>query len=597
MQTGAENVTWNLGLLYEGLEDPKIHADIQAVEKKVADFAATYYGTLCTEEGATPQRVCEALKAYESFFALGAGVFEIAYLAFSQDTHDQKAKIFLSRMQKKQADLMNQVLFVDLELTKLSEKAFRTLLQSDALQPYRHHLDKIGKKRTHLLTEKEEKLVNLKNLSGSEAHLKLYEELSSGFSFSFEVDGKTEAINQDQLLKLRHHPDSNIREKACAMAFQNLKDHEVVVENLFNAVMKDYASEAELRGFSSPRSRRNLENEVSDETVNTLIQVTSQNNTIVQEYYRLKTTIMGKNRLKLSDIYAPITPVRQRYFWDEAKAMIIETFEGFNPLFSQTAQSFFDERRIDARVHPTKRGGAFCAYVSPDKPVYVLTQYMGGLDCVLTLAHELGHGIHGTLSKKQTLLNYDTPLTMAEVASVFGEMLMVDALMKKMEGQELQSLICNVLEGMFATMHRQNMFSCFEQRVYEQLAKDYLPFESLSEIYWEEIQRVFGTSLDLNAEFRWEWAMVSHFLHTPFYVYAYNFAQLLVIALYQRYLEMGDRFAPKFIELLESGGSKSPQDLLNPLEIDLSDPDFWQGGFNYIRTHLLDRLKTTVPGA
>lgn len=596
MITGAEPVTWNLDLLYATLKDPKIEQDLSALKSRTEAFVSRYYGSFLSKETVTEQLALEALEAYEKILDIAGRLGMMAYLSFAQDTQDHEAKIFLAKAQDMEAELKNQLLFLELELTQLEEEAFQKLAQAQSLQNYRHFFQTIAQKRSHMLSEKEEKLVNWKNLTGSEAFVKMYEELCSSFSFRFERDGKEELLNMEQVRELRHDPDESVRLQACRALFHKAKDHALIVEHTFNSIIKDYGVEAKLRGFSTPRSWRNLHNEISDATVSTLVEVTTRNNSLVQDYYRLKTRMMGKDRLQLSDMYAPITPVRTTYTWDQAKNIVLDTFNRFDPRFSQIAQGFFDQRRIDARVHPAKQGGAFCAYISPTQPVYVLMQYMGGIDNILTLAHELGHGIHGTLSQQQSLLNYDTPLTTAEIASVFGEMLVTDALLEKMEGKALQSLICTTLEGMFATMHRQNMFSRFEERAHQAIAKAYLPFEGFSDIYWEELQKVFGDSLEINPEFRWEWAFISHFLHTPFYVYAYNFAQLLVIALYQRYLEMGPSFKPLFIGLLEKGGSLSPEELLKPLGIDLQDPNFWQGGFDYIRAQLLDRLEKSVDG-
>ena len=593
MSTKAEGIIWNLSELYESQQSPSIEKDIDeirsAVDKIIEDF-----NTLWNND-ASPEQWKELFEKLEETYEKAGRIVMYAYLLLSENTANQQANKLFTRAQEISSEIQNKLVPHRLKLAQLSDEKYEKLFSSDVLSNYRHFVDKERKSRRFLLPEGEEKIINLKNLTGKQAMTKLYSEFQSSQRYEVEIDGKKKIMNESQLRALRMHENPNLREKAFSLLFGRLKENEIVLTNIYNSIAKDWIIENKRRGFPAPISARNFENEVSDEIISSLIQTTMDNNTIVQKYYKLKAELLNVRKLKHSDIYAPIGSTKRLYSWDEAKEMVLDAMQRFDGKVASIVKDFFDGNYIHAPVLPDKRGGAFCYYVGPKTHPYVLVNFTGQLDDVMTLAHELGHGLHGVLSQKQTMLNYHTPLTMAETASVFSEMIMMDYLLEKIEDpNEKISFVASKLEGMFATMHRQNMFTRFEIEAHNAISEQYMTFDELSDIYRQELKNMFGNSIEYFSFSGYEWAGIPHMFHTPFYCYAYNFAQLLVISLYEKYLEEGKNFVPKYLELLSSGGSDSPEKLLEKVGVDLKDSRFWQRGFNFVERKLLTLLNTLI---
>ncbi|AKI96807.1 M3 family oligoendopeptidase [Kosmotoga pacifica] len=593
MKTGAEKIRWNLSELYDNPQSPNIEKDIATIKGEINRIAKELDEILRNDP--SPLRLKKAFEALEEAYEKNGKILMYAFLLFSEDTSNPQANKLMLKAQELFSEFENKLVAFRLKLAKLADNEFENLFGSELLSNYRHFAEKERKRKEFMLSEKEEQIINLKNLTGNQALAKLYTEFVSSQKYEIEIDGEKKILNESEVRALRMHENSELREKAFKALFTRLKEHETVFTNIYNAIAKDWVIEAKKRGFPNPISVRNLDNEISDEIITSLIETTTRNNDIVHRYYKLKAKIMRAKRLKHSDIYAPIGSLKKTYSWSEAREMVLDALSKFDSKVVTIVKEFFDASYIHAPVMRNKRGGAFCYYVGPNVHPYVLLNFTGQLEDVMTLAHELGHGLHGVLSQKQTLLNYHTPLTLAETASVFSEMLMMDYLLDKIEDwDEKISFIASKLESMFATMHRQNMFTRFEVMAHEAISEQYMTFDELSAIYRQELESMFGDSIEYFDFSGYEWAGIPHMFHTPFYCYAYNFAQLLVISLYEKYLEDGNRFIPKYLELLSSGGSDSPEKLLARVGVNLKDPSFWQRGFDFLVKRLLEPLEELI---
>jgi oligoendopeptidase F len=322
--------------------------------------------------------------------------------------------------------------------------------------------------------------------------------------------------------------------------------------------------------------------------------VSEANYPLAQEYFRLKAKLLKIDRLKNTDVYAPLGDVDQHYTFDAARQLVIAAYERFSPEFRNIAAAFFTDGRIDALPRPGKGGGAFCMGMTPKLAPYVLLNFTGNLRDVATIAHELGHGIHFTLAQCQTMVNYHAPLPLAETASVFGEMLLTRHMLEEEPDQRLKiSLLCAKIEDIIATTFRQNVLTRFEERMHRERQEGLLTTTRLCDLWWEENARLFGDSVEMIEAYRWGWSYISHFIHARFYCYSYTFAELLVLSLYQKYLKEGETFIPTYREILASGGSKSPADTVRAAGIDLAAPDFWQNGYDVLRD-LIEELKRLV---
>ena len=390
------------------------------------------------------------------------------------------------------------------------------------------------------------------------------------------------------------HEDPKVRREAMKLVDSEYEKNSMVITHIFNNIIKDYNVERKLRGYKSAISIRNTGNDLDDKAVASLHAVTKKSYPLVQRYYKLKKKILKLDDITLADIYAPMPQTSKKYSWDEAKKIVLDSFKDFDQEFHDFAKVMFDEHRIDAPVEAKKRGGAFCSGSTPDIKPYVLVNFMGKPRDVMTLAHELGHAIHDFYAARQSLFNYFPILPLAETASVFSEMIVTDKLLKEETNKkERQALLTEKLEDIFATSHRQNMFSSFEHVVHDKITGSILSTDDLKSLYKEELTAMFGTSVTIPDEYEWEWSTIPHIFEWPFYVYSYNFGNLLVMALYEQYKEAPETFPDKLKELLECGGSKSPKDILKIVKADITKEAFWEKSLTYIEG-LLDELESTL---
>lgn len=582
---------WDLRDLFDSPEDARIAAVLAKAAADSAIFRENYKGKLDT---LSPEALAEA---YKTLIAIVSPLYKLsqyANLGWAADTANMAFKSLVSRIDDAEAAVSNELVFFDLELGKLENAKARSFLDASAVKPYAYefHLTRIA--AAHQLTEAEERMINLKDLNGVDALQKLYQDLTSSYQFEMELDGKVTQMNGSQLRQLRLHPDPQVRQKAMQLFFSRYEEQKIIFGHLYNHISKDYTQETKLRGYDSVLEAKVKSADLPLAVVKTLHAVTSASYTLVQRYYRIKKKLLGLETLTLSDIYAPLPASDAHYSWEEAKALILKAFHNFDHEIAGMAERMFTQNRIHAPVHATKRGGAFCSSSTPDINPYVLVNFLGKTSDVTTLAHELGHAIHDMLCAKQHLLDYHPVLPLAETASVFAEMLVTDALLQENQDPHTQiALISDKLEEIFATSHRQNMFSSFEISAFDAIAEDLQSSEDLCERYRQGLVAMFGDVVTITPEYHWEWASIPHIFESPFYVYAYNFGNLLVMALYQKYKEEGAAFVPHYKAMLAAGRSASPTEIAALAGLDLSDPEFWQKGIQAIEGWVT-RLETLV---
>jgi oligoendopeptidase F len=406
------------------------------------------------------------------------------------------------------------------------------------------------------------------------------------------VDGKEKECTGAEMLAKLYDPDPDLRERALRIFLQHHARHHLVLTSIFNALILDSRVEDEIRGYPGPMHRTHLENEIRPEAVEQMMRVTEDHYFLAREYFQLKARLFGYPKLKNTDLYAPYPGGEKKMSLRETQSLLVDSFREFHPLFGEIAQEFIAKRWMDTEVRPGKYGGAFCSGLTPSLHPYLLLNFNGHLRDALTMAHEMGHAIHFYLARKQTLLNFDPPLPLAETASVFGEMIMIHALLRKEEDEKVRQAILGAeIEDIIATVFRQNVLTRFEQEVHERRRSHFLTGEEIGEVWWQANFRLFGESVAMIPEYRWGWSYISHFIHSRFYCYSYVFGELVVLSLFQKYQEEGDSFLPRLIGLLESGSCLSLDDLLAQVGLDIQRGDFGEKGFQVIRG-LIEELKS-----
>ncbi len=587
----ATGVRWDLTDLFRSHDDPAIQETLAACRTCAERFAERYRGTICVPGGPPPERLLAAIREMEALQSdlERAGAF--AGLLYASDTTRPEHRDLRERVEQHLTEIGNLVLFFELEWLEVAEDAAGALIEHPTLAAYRHFLRQARRMRPHTLSEPEECLLNERDNTGPRAFGRLFTELTSSLSFPFQRNGRDERLTLSEILALSHAPDRDVRRLAHETLFQVLETQALVLTFVYDTLIQDHLTVDRLRRFPHPMAARHVANEIDAKAVEQMLAVTERNYGEAQRYFRVKARLLGLPRLALYDQYAPIGAEAPRSTFERAREVVLEAFDAFSPVFSATARQFFERRWIDAEVRPGKQDGAFCASPSPAVHPYVLCNHTGNLRDVMTLAHELGHGVHGWLARKQTLLNYDTPLTTAETASVFGEFLVFDRLLATETDPRVQlALLCGKIEDAFATVFRQAVLTRFEQAVFARRKAGRFTPDIVCRLWLDANRPYYGDAVELTDCYRWGWSYIPHFIHSRFYCYSYVFGELLVLSLYRQYKDEGASFIPKYIAVLEAGGSDSPESLLGSLGVDFHDPAFWQKGFDEIRA-LVERTE------
>ena len=579
-QDTAEGIAWDLSDLFSGPDDPSIVTSLDAALAAAREFGQRYRGQIHVTAGPAAATVVAAVGDMEMILERAAKAAAYADLLHAADTTPPQHGALVALMQERSSAIRQEVLFFELEWLALDDAVAQRVIEDPQCRKYRHFLRSLRRYRPHVLSEPEEKILEDKANTGSRAFSRLFDELVSSLTFDVEIDGARQRLNESGVLTLLYDPRREVRRAAAAALTRGLHANELVLGFIFNTLVQDHAVDDRLRHFGDPMQARHLANEINAETVHALLHACEAQHDLVQRYYRLKSRLLGIDRLADYDRYAPVVADEATLSWSRCREVVLAAYGAFAPPMQQIAAEFFAKRWIDAEPRPGKRGGAFSASTVPSVHPYVLVNYTGRIHDVMTVAHELGHGVHQYLSRPQGYLQADTPLTMAETASVFGEMLVFEHLRREVTDPHARlGMLCNKIEDTIATVFRQATLTRFEQQLHAaRRAEGELSRQRICTVWQTANAALYGDAVTLTDDYRWWWAYIPHFIHTPFYCYAYSFGELLVLALYETYRREGEAFVPKYLHLLSAGGSDTPQNLLRPIGVDIEDPQFWRLG-------------------
>jgi oligoendopeptidase F len=577
---------WNLTELFPGMAAPELEAAFQKIEQDVTAFES-----LRPELKADilTKRFLEIVRTSEETTRLASRLYAFAGLSFAADTQNQSAQTLVGRAEQFLAEMENRTLFFSLWWKELDDQNAQRLMADSG--DYRYYLEEMRHFKPHTLSEPEEKIINLKNVTGASALTNLYDSITNRYLFKLEVDGQVKELTRGELMVYVRQPNPDLR----AAAYQELNRVYAadgpILGQMYQTLVRDWRNEnLSLRKFGSPIAARNLSNDIPDEVVDTLLEVGRKNAGLFQRYFWLKAKHLGRERLRRYDIYAPVVKSEKSYSFDQAAGLVFDSFGSFEPQVADLAQRVFDHEHLDSEVRQGKRSGAFCWSVEPKLPPFVLLNFQGRADDVATMAHELGHAIHSMLAAHHSVFTFQASLPLAETASTFGEMMLVDLLLESEKDESVRrDLLFRQVDDAYATIMRQTYFALFERQAHEMVQQN-ASVDELSSAYLDNLKDQFGQSVELSNEFRWEWVSIPHIYHTPFYVYAYAFGQLLVLSLYQQFKAEGEAFKPKYLKILSAGGSQAPAQILSEAGIDIRSADFWQGGFDVVKG-LIEQLE------
>jgi len=577
---------WSLSDLFPSQDSPEMEAAFNALESKVADFETLRPRLV----GDIPlETFLDFLQRQEAIYTLASHIRSFSSLSFSADTQNQAVQTFIGRVDQTMARINNRLLFFELWWKALEDAPANRLLSGAG--DYRYWLEAMRLFKPHTLSEAEEKIVNLKNVTGAHALNQIYTTITNRYAFNLSVNGEAKKLTRGELMVYARHHDAALRAAAYQELYRVYGEDGNLLGQIYQTMVRDWHNEqVELRRFPNPISARNLDNDIPDEVVTTLLEVCRKNAGLFQRYFRLKARWLGLGRLRRYDIYAPVAKSEKLFGFNAAAGMVLDSFKQFDPQVADLAQRVLDRQHLDSEVRAGKRSGAFCASVAPSITPWVHINYQGQADDVATMAHELGHAIHSMLAAGHGLFTFHSSLPLAETASTFGEMMLIDRLLAE-EGDEAvrRDLYFKQMDDAYATILRQSYFALFERQAHEMVQQG-ASVNELATAYTDNLKEQFGEAMEVSDEFRWEWVSIPHIYHTPFYVYAYAFGQLLVFSLYQQFKAEGDRFKPRYLKILAAGGSASPESILTQAGIDIRLAEFWQGGFDVIRG-LVDQLE------
>ncbi len=578
----ASDVSWNLEPLLGDSDSPD-----QLLDKaeEVANEIETYRGRVAELTG---PELATLMQLVSDMSELSSQAGHYVMLRFSEDTSDPERGAAMAKLQERGTAIATRLIFVDLEWAGTTDEHATEVLKAPELDFCRHHLKNLRSNRPYLLTEPEEKILAETSQSGGSAWVRMFDELTSAITVDLpDGDGTTEAP-LEQALSMLGHPDSEVRSGAAAAVSAGLEPGLRTRAYVYNTLLLDKSIDDRLRGFPSWVSSRNLSNEASDESVEALVSAVVGRYDIPQRWYSLKAKILGVERLADYDRSASVADSEERIGWAEATGVVRDAYGSFSPELQEVVGRFIDEGWIDAPVRPGKRPGAFCAYATPALHPYVLLNWTGKNRDVLTLAHELGHGVHAYLAREQGIFHHSTPLTLAETASVFGETVTNNRLLAMLDDPgERFALLASTLEDSIATVFRQVAMNRFEHGCHTHRREiGELSVEDFGDIWAGTQTDMMGDAVEITDGYRNWWSYVPHFMGTPGYVYAYAYGQLLALSVYTRYEEQGEDFVPAYLDLLRAGGSMPPTELGKIVGCDLADPGFWDAGLNIVEKQL-----------
>ncbi|HZW55141.1 MAG TPA: M3 family oligoendopeptidase [Nitrososphaerales archaeon] len=578
---------WNLGDVMPARSGRIFQAEIlDRLESLIVEFERERSEL---NESISQERFLQLLEEFERIERLRSRLGSYAYMYFSEDTRSQDARTFKSRTEEIEADAANRILFFELWWKSLSDSKIDSLIS--VATGYQYFLKKLIQTRPYTLSEPVEQAINLKDVTGRSALLQIYHQVRDSFTYDVEIEGVTKKLTDELVRDLFHSNKRAERKAAYSASLSRFHQNSDLLGEIYKALVRDWLNEGiKLRRYGTSISIRNVANDVPDEAVSALLEVCKENAVLFQSFFKLKAKLLGIRDYSRIDLYAPLPTIEQRkYTWEEGMNLVLSTFATFNEEFASYAKNIFEQNHFDAQIREGKLGGAYCMSVSPDITPYILLSYTGNPRSVATMAHELGHGIHSQLSarrNKNNQLTFEAPLPLAETASVFGELLLMDRLLAESDAESRKSLLVEMLNDAYATILRQSFFVLFEMESHEAIGSG-VNVDELCSKYLSNLKTQFSDSMDVPEEFAYEWLSIPHIYQSPFYCYSYSWGNILVMALYKQYREEGAKaFAPRYMKILAYGGSESPEKILNEAGFDIRSKSFWQSGFDELSRSL-----------
>ncbi|NLF51400.1 MAG: M3 family oligoendopeptidase, partial [Leptolinea sp.] len=565
---------WSLkGLLPEGSKE-EIDAIFDQLEKMASEFES-FRPKLAP--GISVEVFQDLMDRQEEMTRKANVLFSFANLRFAADTQDQNALALLARIQQFTAELANRTLFFSLWWKDLDDANADRLMAVSGDR--RYWLEEMRHFKKFTLTEPEEKIINIKDVTGSSAMDTLYTSITNRYTFNLTVNGETKTMTRGELAVYVREADPDLRRQAYQELYRVYGQDAPILGQIYQNIVRDWRNEQlGLRKFVSPIAVRNLANDIPDDAVETLLASAEKNASLFHRYFKLKARWLGVDKLRRYDVYAPVAKSDKTYTFDQGVKLVMDAYRAFDPQIAEQAERVLKEDHLDSEVRKGKQGGAFCLTALPNLTPWVLQSFQGKAEDVATLAHELGHAVHSMQASKHSMLTFHASLPLAETASTFGEMLLVDHLLKQDPDEDVRrDLLFRQVDDAYATILRQAYFAIFEKEAHEMIAAG-ASVDELNAGYLANLKTQFGDSVEISDEFQYEWVSIPHIFSVPFYVYAYSFGQLLVFSLYKQYKQEGEAFKPRYLKILETGGSQSPDRILKDAGIDMREASFWQGG-------------------
>lgn len=573
---------WDLTDFYQSISDKNIELDFKTLTQKVTEFAKNYKGKVTKLSG---DDLHKAIKKNEEIAEKFGKISSFAYLNYASNMMDENVTSFYQNSSEKICEISKDLVFFELEINEIEEKNLEKLYNSSKnLQQYQPYLRDIRVFKKHQLPEDIEKILLEKSSTGASAWSRLFDETINNIKFSYDK----KELNASEIFNLLSSKESTTRKKAAKIIGKTLGSNIRLLSYITNILAKDKDINDNLRDFNLPISSRNLSNFIEDEIVDNLVTVVKENYAnISHRYYKIKARLLGLNKMHYSDRNAPLSMDENLTSWEDAKKIVLDAYNNFSPELAKIGQRFFDNNWIDVGVRDGKDSGAFAHPTIPSVHPYLLLNYQGKVRDIMTLAHELGHGVHQILASKKGYFMSGTPLTLAETASVFGEQLTFQEILKREQNQERKKIIiASKVEDMINTVIRQISFLEFERKVHDERKKGEISTERLCQ-FWMEVQKEsLGGIFTFDDEYKYYWSYIPHFIHSPFYVYSYAFGDCLVNSLYGAYKNGLDNFEEKYLAMLKAGGTLHHKELLAPFGLDASHKEFWQFGLDVISNYI-----------
>ncbi len=575
---------WSLTDLFPEPAGERVESALTALEQAVCDFEAVR-PSLSDTISVPDFKV--ALAKLEVLARLKTRIEAYADLSFFVDTNNPDILSLRDRISQLLAGISNRCLFFDFWFKELPDDvAARLVAESGGLH---YFLGTIQRFKPYLLTEAEEKVITSKDVNGIDALIKIYDMITTQFTYSLEVDGGVKSLTEDELASYFYSPSGEMRERAYRELLRVYEQNAVLLAEIYIHRVRDWHSEGiEMRRYASPIAARNLENDLPNDVVETLLSICRHNVGLFQRYFRLKQRFLGLDVMRGYDLYAPLAQSDKRFTYAEATRMVLDSYMAFSPEVAAMVKRVFDENHVDSEIRRGKIGGAFCYSALPEMTPWVLSNYGGRARDIAVLAHELGHAVHGMLAGGHSILTRLPTLPLAETASIFGEMLLTDRLLKQEQDPAMKrELLAHALDDAYGTVMRQAYLTIFEKDAHAMIVSG-CTADDLAAQYLANLREQVGDAVQMSDDFKWRWIGIPHIYEEPFYTYAYSFGQLLVLALYQQYKREGPEFLPRYLRILSYGGSEAPLKVLSEAGIDIASADFWQGGFDILKGMLAE---------